>query len=167
MTTSNDTEMILASALQFRYQDTHLQIGVADKLALLDSRPLPLTRKEYALLLLLAENAEEVVPREVLLMRVWGYGNEIRTRTLDVHICRLRKHLASYSAPYIETILGIGYRFRPCAKSVSDNLLCEVYDLRKWGRTAARPVSEHVDKTTADSKDAFSITSQPNSGRTL
>jgi len=113
MTTSNDTETILASALQFRYQDAHLEIGVADKHALLDCRPLRLTRKEYELLLLLVENAGEVVPRAVLLMRVWGYGSGIRTRTLDVHIRRLRRQLGSYGAPYIETIFGIGYRFQP------------------------------------------------------
>jgi DNA-binding response OmpR family regulator len=113
MTTSNDTETRLASALQFRYQDAHLEIDVAHKLAHLDSRPLPLTCKEYELLLLLVENAGEVVPREVLLMRVWGYGREIRTRTLDVHVRRLRKRLGTFSAPYIETIFGIGYRFQP------------------------------------------------------
>ena len=116
MTTSNDSETTLASALQVRYQDAHLEIDVADKVALLDSSLLPLTRKEYELLLLLVENAGEVVPREDILMRVWGYGSGIRTRTLDVHIRRLRKRLGSYSAQYIETIFGIGYRFQPfCA----------------------------------------------------
>ncbi len=113
MTTSNDSETTLASALQVRYQDAHLEIDVADKVALLDSSLLPLTRKEYELLLLLVENAGEVVPREDILMRVWGYGSGIRTRTLDVHIRRLRKRLGSYSAQYIETIFGIGYRFQP------------------------------------------------------
>jgi DNA-binding response OmpR family regulator len=113
MTTSNDIETTLASALQVRYQDAHLEIDVADKVALLDSSLLPLTRKEYELLLLLVENAGEVVPREDILMRVWGYGSGIRTRTLDVHIRRLRKRLGSYSAQYIETIFGIGYRFQP------------------------------------------------------
>ena len=113
MTTSNDSETTLASALQVRYQDAHLEIDVADKVALLDSRLLPLTRKEYELLLRLVENAGEVVPREDILMRVWGYGSGIRTRTLDVHIRRLRKRLGAYSAQYIETIFGIGYRFQP------------------------------------------------------
>jgi DNA-binding response OmpR family regulator len=113
MTTPNDIEMISASALPLRYQDAHLEIDLTDKLALLDSRRLPLTRKEYELLLLLVENAREAVPREVLLMRVWGYGSGIRTRTLDAHIRRLRKHLGSYSGQYIETIFGVGYRFQP------------------------------------------------------
>jgi DNA-binding response OmpR family regulator len=113
MTKSNDIETMLAGALPFRYEDAHLEIDVANKIIRLDSRPLPFTRKEYELLLMLVENAGEVVPREVLLMRVWGYGSEIRTRTLDVHVRRLRKRLGSYSAPYIETIFGIGYRFQP------------------------------------------------------
>ena len=113
MTTHNDIETILVNASQFRYQDAHLEIDSANKLALLDSRRMRLTRKEYELLLLLVENAGELVPREVLLMRVWGYGSGIRTRTLDVHIRRLRKQLGSYGAPYIETIFCIGYRFQP------------------------------------------------------
>ena len=113
MTTSNDIETRISSDLPFRYQDAHLEIDVANKIAHLDFRPLPLTCKEYQLLLLLVENAGEVVPREVLLKRVWGYGSGIRTRTLDVHIRRLRKHFGSCSAPYIETIFGIGYRFQP------------------------------------------------------
>src|SRR5258708_4121670 len=113
MTIPDQIETKLASAVQFRYQDAHLEISFADKLALLDSRRLPLRRKECELLMLLAENAGEVVPREVLLMRIWGYGSGILTRTLDVHIRRLRKHLGSYSAQYIETIFGIGYRFQP------------------------------------------------------
>ena len=113
MTTHDEIKTTLASASQFRYQDAHLEIEVSGNLALLDSRRLLLTRKEYGLLLLLVENAGEVVPREVLLMRVWGYGSGIRTRTLDVHIRRLRRQLGSYGVPYIETIFGIGYRFQP------------------------------------------------------
>ena len=110
------TDMVatqLTEPMKFHYQDIHLEINLAQKIAVLDSRRLRLTRKEYELLALLVENAGEVVPREVLLMRVWGYGGGIRTRTLDVHIRRLRKQLGSYSRQYIETIFGLGYRFQP------------------------------------------------------
>ena len=103
----------LTKTVQFRYQDAHLEIDLAEKFVVLDSRRLRLTRKEYELLALLVENAGELVPREVLLMRVWGYGDGIQTRTLDVHIRRLRKQLGSYSQEYIETIFGLGYRFQP------------------------------------------------------
>jgi two-component system phosphate regulon response regulator PhoB len=72
-----------------------------------------LTRKEYDLLALLVQHAGEIIPRDALLMQVWGYGSEIRTRTLDVHIRRLRKKLGGYADQYIETIFGIGYRFQP------------------------------------------------------
>jgi DNA-binding response OmpR family regulator len=88
-------------------------VDFARKSAALDSHRLVLTRKEYDLLALLVENAGEIIPRQVLLMRVWGYSNEIRTRTLDVHVRRLRKKLGAYSEQYIETIFGIGYRFQP------------------------------------------------------
>ena len=114
MTTLTDMEVTqLTNAVQFLYQDAHLKISLADRFAVLDSRRLTLTRKEYQLLAVLVENAGHLVPRAVLLMRVWGYGDGIRTRTLDVHIRRLRKQLGSYSQQYIETIFGIGYRFQP------------------------------------------------------
>jgi two-component system phosphate regulon response regulator PhoB len=72
-----------------------------------------LTRKEYELLALLVKHAGEIIPRQALLLRVWSYGAGIRTRTLDVHIRRLRKKLGAYAEQYIETIFGIGYRFQP------------------------------------------------------
>ena len=97
----------------YRYQDSHLEVDYVRKQAVLDSHRLILTRKEYELLALLVENAGEIIPRQILLLRVWGYTNEIRTRTLDVHVRRLRKKLGSYSEQYIETIFGIGYRFQP------------------------------------------------------
>ena len=97
----------------YRYQDSHLELDFIRKCASVDAHRLVLTRKEYDLLALLVENAGEIIPRQVLLMRVWGYSNEIRTRTLDVHIRRIRKKLGTYSEQYIETIFGIGYRFQP------------------------------------------------------
>ena len=95
------------------YRDEHLVMDFAQQSAILDSERLILTRKEYDLLALLVQHAGEIIPREALLKQVWGYGSEIRTRTLDVHIRRLRKKLGRYSDQYIETIFGIGYRFQP------------------------------------------------------
>jgi two-component system, OmpR family, alkaline phosphatase synthesis response regulator PhoP len=95
------------------YHDQHLDLDFEHKTAFLDTRPLGLTRKEYDLLALLIQNAGEVVSREMLLLRVWGYSNQIRTRTLDVHIRRLRKKLGEHSGTYIETIFSVGYRFQP------------------------------------------------------
>jgi DNA-binding response OmpR family regulator len=95
------------------YRDEHLSIDFDQQAAVLDSQRMVLTRKEYDLLALLVQHAGEIIPREALLMRVWGYGADIRTRTLDVHVRRLRKKLGGFADQYIETIFGIGYRFQP------------------------------------------------------
>jgi DNA-binding response OmpR family regulator len=100
-------------SLPQRYQDVHLEVDFASASMSVDARPIALTRKEYELLTLLVQNAGEIIPRTILLMRVWGYSPQARTRTLDVHILRLRKKLGNYSSRYIETICGIGYRFQP------------------------------------------------------
>ncbi|MBI3683533.1 MAG: winged helix-turn-helix transcriptional regulator [Acidobacteria bacterium] len=94
------------------YQDQHLLFDFEHTSAYVDLREIILTRKEHELLALLVENAGEIVPREVLLERIWGYGKDIRTRTLDVHIRRLRKKLFPFGDTYIETIFGVGYRFQ-------------------------------------------------------
>jgi len=103
----------ISSTHEQRYRDQHLDLDFEHNTASLDARPLGLTRKEYDLLALLVQNAGEVVSREALLLRVWGYSNQIRTRTLDVHVRRLRKKLGAYSGVYIETIFSVGYRFQP------------------------------------------------------
>jgi two-component system phosphate regulon response regulator PhoB len=78
----------------------------------LNGQTITLRRLEYRLLALLVEHAGEVLPRQILLMQIWGFAPETRTRTMDVHIRRLRKNLGLYSQ-HIETVVGIGYRFRP------------------------------------------------------
>jgi DNA-binding response OmpR family regulator len=71
-----------------------------------------LTRKEFDLLKALAQNQGRVMTRDRLLDRVWGLEFHGATRTLDVHIRRLRQKLGPL-APAIETVVGVGYRFRP------------------------------------------------------
>lgn len=95
------------------YRDEHLELDGGRRRVAVDSAAMTLTRKEFELLSLLVANAGEIVPRDVLLWRVWGYSTEIRTRTLDVHIRRLRKKLGALGDRYIETIFGVGYRFQP------------------------------------------------------
>jgi len=106
-----------------QYQDAHLVLDFQRKMAALDLERLRLTRKEYELLALLVQNAGDIVSREDLLMNVWGYNSQIRTRTLDVHIRRLRKKLGAYAELYIETIFGIGYRFQPYRAHVAPRSL--------------------------------------------
>src|SRR5436305_14049291 len=95
------------------YRDEHLTLDFEQQTAILDGERMTLTRKEYDLLSLLVQHAGEIIPREALLLQVWGYGADIRTCTLDVHVRRLRKKLGGYADQYIETIFGIGYRFQP------------------------------------------------------
>ena len=99
------------------YRDAHLTLDFQQQVAILDSKPLSLTRKEYELLAQLVAFAGAIVPRAELLMRVWGYGEGIRTRTLDVHNRHLRRKLGASADGYIETIFGIGHRFQPYTHS--------------------------------------------------
>jgi two-component system alkaline phosphatase synthesis response regulator PhoP len=70
---------------------------------------LPLRRKEFDLLYILAKENEIVHSREQLLEQVWGYDYYGQTRTVDVHIAGLRSKLPSQRV-FIETVTGIGYR---------------------------------------------------------
>lgn len=78
----------------------------------LRSKPILLTYKEYQLLLLLASTPGRVYSREALLSRIWGYDYLGGTRTVDVHIRRLRSKLTESQHSFIETVWNVGYRFR-------------------------------------------------------
>jgi len=56
-----------------RYEDSHLEVDFARASASLDSHRMVLTRKEFELLSLLVQNAGEIIPRDALLWRIWGY----------------------------------------------------------------------------------------------
>jgi DNA-binding response OmpR family regulator len=75
-----------------------------------DSQPVRLTRREFELLRFLVENRNRVLSRERLLERVWGYEHFIETRSVDVHVGRLRAKLGVVGQQ-IETVVGLGYRF--------------------------------------------------------
>ncbi|KAF0133055.1 MAG: two-component system OmpR family alkaline phosphatase synthesis response regulator PhoP [Candidatus Saganbacteria bacterium] len=69
-----------------------------------------LTAKEFQLLKYLAENKERVFSRDRLLDSVWGINVAIETRTVDVHVRRLREKLGKASR-HIKTLRGVGYKF--------------------------------------------------------
>ena len=75
-------------------------------------RRINLRFKEYELLRLLATNPGRVYSREALLSKIWGYDYFGGTRTVDVHIRRLRSKIEDADHPFIETIWNVGYRFR-------------------------------------------------------
>jgi len=69
-----------------------------------------LTRREFELLKYLIDNRNRVLSRDRLLERVWGYDRVIETRSVDVHVGRLRTKLGP-AGQQIETVVGLGYRF--------------------------------------------------------
>ncbi len=71
-----------------------------------------LTATELRLLRLLMERAGRVQTRGTLLSDVWGYAEDIDSRTVDTHIRRLRRKLGP-EADRVETVIGVGYRLRP------------------------------------------------------
>ena len=75
-------------------------------------RRISLTYKEFQLLTLLASNPGRVYTREALLNQVWGYDYLGGTRTVDVHIRRLRSKVEDPDHQFVETIWNVGYRFR-------------------------------------------------------
>jgi DNA-binding response OmpR family regulator len=78
---------------------------------IIDGARTDLTRRELALLRFLVTHANRVLGRADLLNHVWRNENDGRSRTVDVHIRRLRMKLGA-AAKQIETIPGLGYRFR-------------------------------------------------------
>jgi len=76
-----------------------------------------LTKKEAQILDLLERNAGEMVSKKLLLEHVWGYREGVRTRTLDVHISRLRNKLAHIPDIRILTVTGLGYLIEPSVQS--------------------------------------------------
>jgi two-component system response regulator MtrA len=78
-----------------------------------DGRKIELTILENRILLYFLKNKNKVINREELMMEVWGYNADVNTRTLDMHIVRLRKKIETNadSPQYLQTVRGIGYKF--------------------------------------------------------
>lgn len=86
-----------------------LAIDEEEKLVYVDGQPCELTKQEFSLLQELAQNINCALSREELLRAAWGYVCPGETRTVDVHVQRLRKKLG-FSC--IETVYRQGYRLR-------------------------------------------------------
>jgi len=92
------------------YQGKHLLADFDAVAVSVDGHPVRLTRREFELLKCLVENRNRVLSRDRLLERVWGYEHYVETRSVDVHVGRLRSKLGPAGAQ-IETVVGLGYRF--------------------------------------------------------
>jgi DNA-binding response OmpR family regulator len=92
------------------YRGKHLTADFDAVDLAVDGVSVKLTRREFELLRFLVENRNRVLSRERLLERVWGYNRFIETRSVDVHVGRLRAKLGP-AGDQIETVIGLGYRF--------------------------------------------------------
>ena len=98
---SNDKDLV-------EYED--LKIDNDKHKVYLSDEKISLTSKEFKLLKHLLLKADKVQSRDNLLEKVWGYNNDVTTRTVDTHIKRLRSKIGKYGDK-IETIRGEGYLF--------------------------------------------------------
>lgn len=92
------------------YRGKHLVADFDAVSIAVDGESIRLTRREYELLRYLVENRNRVLSRDRLLERVWGYDRLIETRSVDVHVGRLRRKVGIVGKQ-IETVVGLGYRF--------------------------------------------------------
>ena len=92
------------------YRGKHLVADFEAVMVTVDGQAVRLTRREHELLRCLVENRNRVLSRDRLLQRVWGYEPSIETRSVDVHVGRLRQKLGT-AGRHIETVVGLGYRF--------------------------------------------------------
>lgn len=78
-----------------------------------DGKKIELTILENRILLYFLKNANSVINRDELMMVVWGYNSDVNTRTLDMHIVRLRKKIENNPdrPHFMQTVRGVGYKF--------------------------------------------------------
>lgn len=78
-----------------------------------EDRKIELTILENRILLYFLRNPNKVINRDELMLEVWGYNSDVNTRTLDMHIVRLRKKIESNpdNPQLLQTVRGVGYRF--------------------------------------------------------
>jgi DNA-binding response OmpR family regulator len=101
---------VSAPAKPARYRDRWLAIDFDAVSVNVSGDPVRLTRREFELLRFLIENRNRVLTRDRLLECVWGHSREVDTRSVDVHVGRLRGKLGP-AGRQIETVVGMGYRF--------------------------------------------------------
>ncbi len=104
----NDDSLALNDVLRV----DNMVINLATYQVYLDDEPVDLTLMEYSLLSFLATHPNRAYSREVLLHRVWGFEYCGGTRTVDVHIRRIRSKVGPQIAGHITTVRGVGYLFK-------------------------------------------------------
>jgi DNA-binding response OmpR family regulator len=113
-----------------------LVIDEATYTARLKGRPLDLTYKEFELLKYLAQHAGRVFTRAQLLQEVWGYDFFGGTRTVDVHVRRLRAKLGPEQEQLIGTVRNVGYKFVRPLRSMSSRERAQQHAAEQDAETA-------------------------------
>jgi DNA-binding response OmpR family regulator len=139
---ANETSVGRGSALVLG----ELVIDESTYTARLRGRPLDLTYKEFELLKYLAQHAGRVFTRAQLLQEVWGYDFFGGTRTVDVHVRRLRAKLGPEHEQLIGTVRNVGYKFVRPVRSMTSRERAEQ-------QRAAEPGAEAVDSADSEWAD--------------
>ena len=92
-------------------QYTDLTVSLSNYSVVYMGHPVEMPPKELELLYFLATHPNQVFTREQLLDRIWGYEYVVDTRTVDVHIKRLREKIKDHDEWRLATVWGIGYKF--------------------------------------------------------
>ena len=101
---------VAEESLHLRHAD--LELDYRARTVTRAGQPMALSAKEFAVLAFLLRHPGEVITRRELMSDVWGYKDDVVSRTLDTHVFELRRKLG-HSPPspgYIETIMRVGYR---------------------------------------------------------
>jgi DNA-binding response OmpR family regulator len=108
-----------AAEQSISYQRGRLAIDFDAVSVRVSGSPVRLTKREFELLRFLVENRNRVLSRDRLLERVWGLDRQVETRSVDVHVGRLRGKLGT-AGRQIETVIGMGYRFVEESNALSE-----------------------------------------------
>lgn len=95
--------------IEVPYRIGKIMINTKARTVTVDGKQIPLTLKEYEMLLFFVKNKNQALSREQLLEKVWGLDYSGSLRTVDTHIKTLRMKLGA--GDYIQTVWGIGYKF--------------------------------------------------------
>ncbi|MDB5032618.1 response regulator transcription factor [Mucilaginibacter sp.] len=109
----NKIKFALNSDKSETYQFANMEHHPNTHLLIRDGKKIELTILENRILLYFLKNKNKVINREELMMEVWGYNADVNTRTLDMHIVRLRKKIETNPdyPQFLQTVRGIGYKF--------------------------------------------------------
>lgn len=88
-----------------------LSVNLTNYMVIYQGKPVDMPPKELELLFFLASSPNQVFTREQLLDHIWGYEYSVDTRTVDVHVKRLREKIKDHEKWQLATVWGIGYKF--------------------------------------------------------